>query len=333
MTGGAIGGRMDDVAVVAIGRNEGERFRRCLGSILQTCSRVVYVDSGSTDGSAGFAEGRGARVVVLDTSRGFTAARARNAGLERVLEDFPEVRFVQFVDGDCEVETDWLATARNNLVANPKAAVVFGRRRERFPDKTVYNRICDLEWHVPAGEVLYCGGDAMFRLDALREVRGYRPDLIAGEEPELCVRLRQKGWSVVSLDLPMTLHDAAMTRFSQWWRRSMRCGYAFAEGAHIHGAPPERHWVRESRRAWIWGLGIPLVILAGALVSPWLGLLLALVYPAQVVRLYLRRRGREPSAFATSAFQVLGKIPEAIGQLKFEWNRRLGRQGQLIEYK
>jgi GT2 family glycosyltransferase len=323
---------LDDVAVVAIGRNEGERFRRCLQSVLPNCPHVAYVDSGSTDGSAEFAKAEGAEVVVLDTGAPFTAARARNAGLQRVLAAMPGTAFIQFVDGDCEIEDGWLAEARAYLSAHPDVAVVFGRRRERFPDASIYNLICDLEWQAPRGKALYCGGDAMFRVDALRQVGGYRPDLIAGEEPELCVRLRQKGWAIQSLGSPMTLHDAAMTRFSQWWRRSMRAGYAFAQGAHIHGAPPERHWVREARRGLIWGLGLPAAILGAALVTPW-ALLLVGVYPAQVARLYLRQRAGEPGALRISAFQVLGKLPEALGQLRFWWNHLTRREAHLIEYK
>jgi len=324
---------LDELAVVAIGRNEGERLRRCLDSVLMHCPHMAYVDSGSSDGSVEMARAKGACVAVLDTRQPFTAARARNAGLEAVLRNRPMTEFVQFVDGDCEIEAGWLDAARAYLAAHPKVAVVFGRRRERFPDKTVYNRICDIEWQVPKGEALYCGGDAMFRMEALRQAGGYREDLIAGEEPELCVRLRQKGWSVMSLGLPMTLHDAAMTRFAQWWRRSMRCGYAFAEGAHLHGSPPERHWVRESRRAWIWGLVIPAAILAAVLIDVRLALLLSLVYPAQIARLYFKRRGQIPGALLMSSFQVLGKIPEALGQLRFTWNRLLQRKGRLIEYK
>ena len=96
------------------------------------------------------------------------------------------------------------------------------------------------------------GGDVMIRAAALENVGGYRDDLIAGEEPELCIRLRAAGWRIWRLPYEMTSHDAAMTRFSQWWRRAMRAGYAFAQGAHLHGASPERHWVWESRRAWLW---------------------------------------------------------------------------------
>jgi glycosyltransferase involved in cell wall biosynthesis len=219
------------LAVVAIGRNEGERLVRCLQSLRGRAGLVVYVDSGSTDGSLQVARSSGAEVVGLDMSSPFTAARARNAGLARALERRPDLEYVQFVDGDCEVVPGWLEAACSFLVEHPRAAVATGLRRERYPERSVYNLLCDLDWNPhAAGIVKSCGGDAMMRVAALEAVGRYRPDLVAGEEPELCVRLRAAGWEIHALGVPMTLHDAAMTRFAQWWMRTLRTGYAYAQG-------------------------------------------------------------------------------------------------------
>lgn len=325
--------RIADVAVVAIGRNEGERLRACLQSVLEVAALVVYVDSGSNDGSVAMARGLGAQVVELDMSVPFTAARARNAGWRRVRDLAPDVTLVQFVDGDCAVVGGWLERARDFLPGHAEVAVVCGRRRERHPEHSVYNLLCDLEWDAPAGQTLACGGDAMIRVAALEAAGGYRDSLIAGEEPELCVRLRAAGWQIWRLAAEMTMHDAAMTRISQWWKRSMRTGFTYAEGAHLHGAPPERHRVRESRSAWLWGLAIPLAVLALALLaSPWL-LSALLVYPAQVLRLYLRLPGPPRSRAWRALFMVLGKFAEVAGQFKYLALRWSGRQAYLIEYK
>jgi glycosyltransferase involved in cell wall biosynthesis len=326
---------MTSFAVVVIGRNEGERLRRCLASVVPQADAVVYVDSGSTDDSVAIAKQSGAEVVNLDMRQVFTAARARNAGFDRVKQIAPHADFVQFVDGDCEVVPGWLAAAQAFLEAHPGVAAACGRRRERFPERSVYNMLCDIEWNTPVGEARSCGGDVLMRRAALDQVGGYRPDLIAGEEPELCVRLRAQGWRIWRLDAEMTLHDAAMTRFAHWWKRTMRSGFAYAHGAHLHGAPPERHWVRETRSAWAWGLGIPLATAFGAVwVGPWAGLGW-LVYPLQVARLTLRRdAGVDFKQQAQRAlFLVLGKFPEALGQLKFHVLRLRGQQAKLIEYK
>lgn len=325
--------RLHDVAVVAIGRNEGERLKACLRSVVDAAALVVYVDSGSTDDSVAFARSLGVDAVQIDMSVPFTAARARNAGWRRVRELAPQIGLVQFVDGDCAVVDGWLPQAREFLRTQPQAAAVCGRRRERHPERSVFNLLCDFEWDAPVGEVKACGGDALMRLDALQAVGGYRDSLIAGEEPELCVRLRARGWRVWRLRAEMTAHDAAMTRFSQWWKRCMRTGFTYAEGSQLHGAAPERHFVRESRSAWLWGLGLPIGVLVAALLwTPW-ALAAALLYPLQVLRLYLRLAGPARGRALHAAFMVLGKFAEVAGQLRFLALQWSGRRAQLIEYK
>lgn len=320
---------MTRIAALIIGRNEGARFLACLASLPEGLSRVIYVDSGSNDGSVAAAQEFGADVVSLDMDQPFTAARARNAGLARL--DANDIDYVQMIDGDCALQDGWIATASAALSANPKLAVVCGRRRERVPEASVYNRLCDHEWDTPVGLAKACGGDALMRLSAVHAVGGYNPALIAGEEPDLCVRLRQAGWQIERLDAEMTWHDADMHRFGQWWRRSTRAGHAFAEGAALHGAPPERHWVVETRRALLWGAVLPVVALLGAvLISPWM-LALLLAYPAQMLRLGLKNTS--PGGWERAVFTVLGKLPEARGALGYYIGQLRGRRRGLIEYK
>lgn len=324
---------MTRVGVVVIGRNEGERLRRCLESVLPCTAQVVYVDSGSTDGSVALAHRLGANVLELDMTRPFTAARARNTGLQRLAEIAPDTAYVQFVDGDCELQAGWLDAAHTFLAAHPDVAMVCGRLRERHPERSVYNRLCDIEWDTPIGAAKACGGIAMARAQALRQTGGFRADLIAGEEPELCVRLRAAGWRIWRLDAEMAWHDAAMTHFGQWWQRTVRAGHAYAEGAMLHGHAPERHWVRQSISAWTWGLGVPLTALLAVTAIGWAGLLVLAAYPLQVLRLGMRGGHGRPAQWWHAFFLVLGKIPEAIGQLKFHWRRLAGGQLRLIEYK
>jgi len=320
---------------VVIGRNEGERLQRCLTSLLNKLEHVIYVDSGSTDGSIEMALRMGVKVVELDLSRPFTAARARNAGLAVLLESNPQLDFVQFVDGDCEVQDSWLDSAFEFLTVNKSFAVVCGRRRERYPETTIYNQLCDIEWDTPVGEAKSCGGDALFRLSALKAVDGYRESLIAGEEPEMCFRMRQLGWKIMRLDAEMTLHDAAMTRFSQWWKRNQRAGHAYAEGYALHGKSSEKFKQTECRSIILWSVLIPLAIIFLSTITPFFPMLF-LVYPLQIFRLTLRYRYRWNSvklAFIYAVSNIVGKLPQFIGMLEFVKNKKLGRKSQLIEYK
>ncbi len=327
---------MAGIGVVAIGRNEGERLRRCLESVVKQAAAVVYVDSGSTDDSVAMARSLGVETVALDLSIPFTAARARNEGFARLLQIAPEVAFVQFVDGDCEIVPGWLERARQELEARSDVAVVCGRRRERFPDASIYNRLCDMEWDTPVGDADACGGDALMRVEPLRAVGGYRAALIAGEEPELCVRLRAAGWRVVRVDAEMTLHDAAMTRLGQWWKRMVRAGHAFAEVSWLHRGSPQRLWARETRSNWFWGVLVPALAVAPAYWTWGLSLLLLLGYPVLAWRVYRGRRRRGESgrdARLYARFCVLGKFAAAAGQFRYHRNRLLARRSTLIEYK
>ena len=324
---------MPNIGIVIIGRNEGERLIRCIKSLHQHIAQTVYVDSASTDGSLEAAKKLGAHTLALDMLKPFTAARARNAGFAELLKLFPETEFVQFVDGDCEVLYNWLEVATTFLQNNPQIAVVSGVLHERFPDKTIYNTLCDLEWKMPIGEVKASGGNALIRVSAFKQVNGYLPTLIAGEEPEMCVRLRNMGWKIWHLADQMMLHDAEMTQFKQWWRRTMRAGYAFAEGAYLHGAAPEYHWVAESKRAWLWGFFIPFTILMLALMKPVWAIWLLLIYPLQWLRLSLKSQQPFKIASLQAFFLTIGKFAEVAGQCKFLWHRYHDKQSQIIEYK
>lgn len=291
--------------VVVIGRNEGDRLRLCLDSVLrQHPSAIVYVDSGSRDGSVALARGLGVATIDLDSAIPFTAARARNAGCRWMIEQHPHLRYIQFIDGDCELVPGWLEAAVAALTARPTLAAVCGRRRERFPDASAYNRLCDREWDTPVGLAPTCGGDALVRVAAFQSVGGFDPSLIAGEEPEFCHRMRQKGWLIVRVDREMTVHDAAMTRLGQWWQRNRRNGYATAEAFAMRGrGDPRLRRQLFSNLLWALPLSWPL-------------------WPL----LWLRVLWRGGPLFAT--YITLGKLPHAQGQVDYWRSRR-----RLIEYK
>lgn len=339
---------MNDVAVVAIGRNEGERLGRCLASLQPEGVPVVYVDSGSTDGSVARARAAGVDVVELDPARPFSAARARNEGFDRATDGRPGIAYVMFVDGDCEVADGWLARARAELEARPDLAAVCGRRRELHPERSAYNRLADLEWDTPVGLADSCGGDAMFRAADFRAVGGFDPTAKAGEEPELCQRLRRAGRKIARVDAEMTRHDLNMTRFSEWWRRQTRVGY---HGLDVERRFPPADTARASlfgpglRRARIWGIGWPLAVAAAAAIGWWAGgsAIAALavacgigVLGLQAARLAwkVRRRVARPADAALhGVLMVVEKWANLAGQCRYVLDRGLGRGSRLIEYK
>jgi GT2 family glycosyltransferase len=323
--------------IVVIGRNEGERLHRCLAALRGVEVPVVYVDSCSHDGSATWARGQGVDVLELDGSRPLSAARARNEGFAHLLAGHPQLDFVQFVDGDCELSPGWLEVGVETLAAQAELGAVCGHVRERDPDASIYNLLCNLEWQKEPGLIQACGGNFMARAQAFRAVGGFDPGVMAAEDDEFCLRLGRAGWKVLAVDRDMVWHDAALLRFRQWWTRARRAGMAYAQGAAMHGASPNQHFQRECRSIWFWGLGLPAASLL--LSAPTLGasLLGFAGYPLLGARIYrwgLRRGWSPREAGLYALFTVLGKSPELLGLLSYhhrtKWQKR---DATLIEHK
>jgi GT2 family glycosyltransferase len=324
------------VGFVAIGRNEGDRLRACLRSLAASGGPIVYVDSGSTDGSVEFARSIGAEVVELDRAVAFSAARARNAGFERLRALRPDLGLVHFVDGDCTLEEGWVGHAVEVLDREPAVVAVCGRRRERNREASVYNRICDVEWRSPpAGEARAFGGEVLIRVEALARVGGYDPSVIAAEDDELAIRLRAGGGRIWRLERTSSHHDAAIERMAQWWQRAIRCGHGYAQVGSLHPEPPEYYFRRERRRAWIWGGLLPAVALLLAWPTRGLSLALLFVYPIQIARIAAgtARDGFEVDAWPWAISCTASHPANLYGMLKFYTRRFRGQGTRIIEYK
>jgi GT2 family glycosyltransferase len=324
------------IGLVVIGRNEGERLRRCLEDLRLRGLPLVYVDSGSTDGSAALARGLGCEVLEVSPERPFSAARARNEGLEFLVARHPGLACVQFVDGDAVLVDGWLERAGRTMEERPDACAVLGRLRERSPEASVYNRICGLEWNLPVGEVHTFGGLCLVRVESFRRAGGFDLSLPAGEEPELSQRMRRAGGRILSIDAEMAVHDAALTRFSQWWKRAVRSGHAYAQvcakGSGLRG----RFGLRQCLRIWVWAAGVPALSALSFFLHPAApagGLVLWLL---QMLRVAASMRRRGAGAGAAAAYGVLwlpAQFAQWIGHGKFLLSALRRRPPQLMEYK
>lgn len=323
------------ISVVVIGRNEGERLTRCLESVRAAdyppdAIDLIYVDTDSTDDSCDRARRLGANVVQIHPERP-SAAAGRNAGTRVAKHDL-----VQFLDGDTILDRAWLKQAVAALAA-PTLAGVFGRRQELAKEATIYNFWAHHDWYGDPGPASTCGGDVLFRKSALLSVGGYDESLIAGEEMDLCTRIRAKsGLGIFAVDAPMTLHDMNMTRFKQYWRRCVRSGHAYAE---VGGRYPQlRRWRKAQLRNMVYALATPLSIVASLVFwSPWPTVVcLALIVVAWFRNAWrLRKRmGSLYDALRYSLSHYVAKTPTAIGQCGF-WYRAAFRKPpqRLIEYR
>ncbi len=327
---------MSDVAVVVIGRNEGERLKRCLESVLGRGRTVVYVDSGSGDGSVAAAKALGTEVIELDPSRPFTAARARNEGVDWLGRNRPGTDYVQLLDGDTELVADWIEKGAGLLDAQKDVCAVFGRLHERHPERSLYNRFCDLEWKMRPGNVHCFGGITLVRLKAFLEAGGFDSTLIAGEEPEFSMRLRRAGWRIWSADADMGLHDADITQFGQWWKRAVRSGHAYAQVFWSGTGLRNRFGLQQSMRTWFWVFWVPLAAGLSSLLHRYAPLAAPALYGLQSARVglgTLRSGVGFPTAFLYGLLWLPMQVAQWLGQMKFLVFRLFRRKPRIIEYK
>jgi glycosyltransferase involved in cell wall biosynthesis len=326
------------LSIVVIGRNEGQRLASCLESIQQVrgvdVKEVIYVDSASTDGSPELARRYGATVIVIHPERP-TAALGRNAGWRHAASDL-----ILFLDGDTVLHPEFALAACDALAREPSIAAVWGHRREIHPQASIYNRILDLDWIYPSGVVEFCGGDVMMRRKALVEAGGFDERLIAGEEPELCRRIRARGHGILHIDCPMKGHDLQITRWNQYRKRATRAGHAYAEVSQRFQDSEDPFWRSESRRNmirgcfWIVTLAVSIAasMFFGVLpIALWVGLILLLS-----VRSAWKARWKcaSPGVLLFYGFHShLQQVPIFVGQLEYELSKRRKRAKKLIEYK
>ncbi len=327
------------LSVVIIGRNEGARLRRCLESVKAMEDpggpvEVIYVDSASTDQSPELAATYGARVITVHPQRP-TAALGRNAGWR-----IAAAPFILFLDGDTILHPRFVADSMAEF-SNQELAIVWGHRREIHPEGSIFNRVLDLDWIYRPGITEFCGGDAIVRRSALEAVDGFDERLIAGEEPELCRRLRAGGLRILHVDRPMTGHDLAMRSWSQYWKRATRAGYAYAEVSARFSRTDLPFWEADARR----NRHRALTLLGLALLGPLVSVVTANPLPFGVALLALsllvlrsawkaRWKSADPvTALLYGIHSHLQQIPIFLGQLRYQRDAKSGRKRGLIEYK
>lgn len=321
-----------------IGRNEGKRLLLSLQSMQSSKCPIIYVDSGSSDDSVNVASSLADIVHALDPSKPFSAARARNEGFERITKQFPALKYIQFVDGDCILSEGWLDAAAAALAQDDKRAAVVGHLHESNPEFSIYNRLCALEWKSPPGDLTNfgaLGGISMMRAEVFRALNGFRENVIAGEDSEFGVRLSLAGYRVTKIDHSMAIHDANITSFGQWWKRSVRAGHAIGQRATLNGKSAAKDCVQERKSTLFWGVFLPILALILLIPTRGLSLIIAFAYVLLGVKVYLYRRklGESSSdAKVYAKFIVLGKFANGLGLVKFFANS-LKKQYEIIEYK
>lgn len=323
----------DRLGVVVIGRNEAVRLKKTLQAVIKAGVPLIYVDSQSKDNSVELARSLNVEVLVLSKDKAINASRARNEGARALITKFPTLRYLQFLDGDTTLDTEWLDAAFIHMEASPSVGFVSGQLREKDRDDNVYRRLCDMEWRWEAtenAEPCRLGGMGVMRLTAYLSSGGYDESLIAGADPELYSRLAKADWALHVLQDAMGIHDSGMQSFQQWWTRNLKSGFGFANG-QSSGA-----WGRERRSAILWGGIIPLsLIIMSILFTSW-ALLLLLIYPLNAYRIWISPAKKEFSPsdrWLYASACMASKFSQFIGIVRYYWRSQMKQTASVIQYK
>lgn len=326
---------MRNIGFVIIGRNEGFYLHEALDSIISQNfpgSSIVYVDSGSSDNSLKIAQSLNINIVELSTDTAFTAARARNEGFSKLIEIDPDIEFVQFMDADCKMYKHWIDNAMPNFCEDDSIAIVCGLRKELKPDLNLFNSFCDNEWNEKLGYVTSCGGDFIIRKSLFEKFNGFNEKLIAGEEPEFCYRLRSKGFLIKRIECKMTLHDANIQSFGQWWKRAVRTGYAYAESFYLYRKSKTGFRKRECLSIIFWNLLFYMIFILSISVSRTY-LFLLFLYPVNVYKIHMNLNANYLNKIQYSVSIMFQKFAQFQGIITFLIYRVLNKKHEIIEYK
>jgi glycosyltransferase involved in cell wall biosynthesis len=210
------------LGVVIISRNEALHIARCIESVLAAThamgtSDTVLVDSCSRDQTVQIARRYPIRVIELAPGVVCCPALGRHVGIRLTRGEF-----VLCVDGDTEIDTEWVQRALAVLVARPTLGGVAGREDQLYyvdgiqvGGKRDYFGNGDSETTVDE-----FGGNAIYRRAALDAVGSFNPYIRSFEEAELGARLRRMGWQLVRIPVAMaTHHTQKPDTASEYWRR------------------------------------------------------------------------------------------------------------------
>lgn len=322
---------MHEIGIVVIGRNEGDRLRASLDSALAANFPLIYVDSGSSDLSCQIAKAKNIPTVELENVEPFTAARARNAGFKQIIDLYPELKYIQFLDGDCQLIEGWIPQGVDYLKNHSQVAIVTGDLHEMEAKESIYNNLCELEWRKEPGELKACGGNFLIKKEIFKQLSGFKSNVVAAEEEEFCSRLRKEGFKIHHLSKPMAIHNASMHHLSEWFNRSIRTGYAFAQSLYENIEPH----TKEYYSTLFWGLFLPLSILLSWYIYGPHALDLLFLYPLLMLKIFWTKRKSwsNQESILYAFFCVIGKFPNALGLIKYHYDRIRGKYRGTIDYK
>ncbi len=223
--------------------NGAEVLERCLKSIMaQTAltskDKIIFVDNGSTDGSAEIAARFGVEILSC-SEKG--AANARNAGAAAA-----STTWLAFIDCDVELGIDWLEKIQQSLDAGPFVAAlgsvepvgpggILHDYRRIQKDQYSGGNFMSLGTHSGIGPEINSSA-FMVNRKVFALLRGFDPSYRRVEDTEFSIRLFCLGGCITASSAHATVHYSG----SLWsyLRRALVVGFYDAKLTQQRGGDP-----------------------------------------------------------------------------------------------
>jgi GT2 family glycosyltransferase len=230
---------MSKISIIIKTLNEEGNVSRAIESSLQAAAslggEVIVADSGSTDRTVELAMRYPILVVQLSDPKQRCCGIAPQLGFQH-----SKGKYIYILDGDMELDTNFLKEAIAVLQSDPSIGGVGGIVREmRFDNLEFENRARHfLRRQVKHGSDVDClTGGGLYRRAAIEDVSYISDRNLHGfEEYDLGARLRVKGWRLVRLESHAVDHYSyQLGTYRLLWYR-LRAGRLLALGEILRAA-------------------------------------------------------------------------------------------------
>ncbi len=279
--------KMNLLDIVIIGKNEEKVLQKTFTSVIKACTifekefknkpNVIYIDSNSTDSSILIAKRNSIKYKVITGET--TPAIGRIEGVTET-----NSKYIFFLDGDTEVDENWLVEGVQFLEQNEKVAGVGGRLTFN-----IYNSTSKLMWSndnywntSSSVENIYdgVGGTFLYSRKAYLKSGGFSTRYVNTEEFDLMLKIIARGYEVKRLNIPMAIHNDFKTKKESFIKRYLLTKNNFISGKVCRNAPKTKKTLKTMfYRFWLYMLHLPLmlIVLFFLLIGNWLPAITALI--------------------------------------------------------
>ncbi len=191
------------ISVVIPSKDEEKTIAKCIDSVIAALEgiqsyEIILVDSYSVDRTIEIAKKYPIRILRLKKYWPKSPAAGRYlGGIDS------NGKYILYLDADMAVDKEWIKRGLNALEKSEKFAGVTGVIYNVLPDEKV-NKKRPVRTHI--GHVEYLPGAAIYRNDALKEVKYFNPFLQGYEDKEIGYRISERGFKQLRIKDTIAYH-------------------------------------------------------------------------------------------------------------------------------